>query len=111
MNSLTRAVLAFSLIAAPALSFAQDAQAPVTRAEVQAELVQLEHAGYYPSRINDTTFPADLQAAEAKVQAQNATATGSTTAQSQHQALATMPLAMTGKPHIDEPRDPFYYGA
>jgi len=108
MNTLTRAVLAISFIAAPALSFAQSAAAPVTRAEVMADLVRLEQAGYMPSRINDTRFPEDLQAAEAKVQAQNAAANPQ--AQPTTPAAANMPLAAT-TPRIDQPRDPFYYGA
>jgi hypothetical protein len=50
-------------------SFAQS-NAPVTRAEVKAQLVQLEKAGYQPGR-NDPYYPADIQAAEARVSAQN----------------------------------------
>jgi hypothetical protein len=38
----------------------------VTRAQVKAELVQLERAGYNPS-MDRTTYPAQIQAAEAKV--------------------------------------------
>ena len=43
---------------------------PVTRAEVRAELVQLENAGYNPS-VKDPYYPRDIQAAEARVQADN----------------------------------------
>jgi hypothetical protein len=108
MNTLTRAVLAISFIAAPALSFAQSAAAPVTRAEVMADLIRLEQAGYYPSRINDTRFPEDLQAAEAKVQAMNA----ATTPQAQPATPMAATTAMTAStPRIDQPRDPFYSGA
>ncbi|MDR5753473.1 MULTISPECIES: DUF4148 domain-containing protein [unclassified Caballeronia] len=55
--------------AAPALSFAQS-NGPVTRAEVRADLVQVEKAGYNPARASDPDYPADIQAAEAKVAAQ-----------------------------------------
>jgi hypothetical protein len=63
MKKLIYAVLAVAL-AAPIVSFAQDANGPVTRAQVEAELVQLENAGYRPSP-NDPHYPADIQAAEA----------------------------------------------
>ncbi|MBP0593701.1 DUF4148 domain-containing protein [Paraburkholderia sp. LEh10] len=61
--------VAVSAFAAPALSFAQ-ASAPVTRADVRADLVRVEQAGYQPGRANDSDYPADIQAAEAKVAAQ-----------------------------------------
>lgn len=59
--------------AAPVASFAQSNQ-PVTRAQVREEIVQLEKAGYNPGVVNDTTYPADIQAAEARVAARNGTA-------------------------------------
>ncbi|MFT4438766.1 DUF4148 domain-containing protein [Caballeronia sp. 15715] len=61
--------LAASALSAPVLSFAQS-NAPVTRAEVRADLVRVEQAGYNPSRGGDVDYPADIQAAEAKVAAQ-----------------------------------------
>lgn len=61
--------IAASAFAVPALSFAQS-NGPVTRAEVRADLVRLEHAGYNPAVASDTNYPADIQAAEAKVAAQ-----------------------------------------
>ena len=42
---------------------------------MRAELIQLEKAGYNPAHGEDPYYPADIQAAEAKVAAQNA-ATG-----------------------------------
>ena len=56
-----------ALAAAPVLSFAQSNQ-PVTRAQVRAELVQLEQAGYRPTAV-ETQYPSDIQAAEARVSA------------------------------------------
>jgi hypothetical protein len=44
----------------------------ISRRLLRAELVQLEKAGYNPARGEDPNYPADLQAAEAKVAAQNA---------------------------------------
>jgi hypothetical protein len=74
MKSLIQAVVVAAALVAPVAAFAQANQG-VTRAQVRAELVQLEKAGYNPSRGEDPYYPADIQAAEAKVAAQNA-ATG-----------------------------------
>ncbi|HEY1999322.1 DUF4148 domain-containing protein [Paraburkholderia sp.] len=69
MKSLIKAVAIAAVLAAPIASFAQSNQ-PVTRAQVRAELVQLEKAGYNPASSNDATYPAQIQAAEARVAAQ-----------------------------------------
>src|SRR5258708_36543752 len=66
MKSLICAVFAAAVLAAPAVSFAQVGNAPFTRAEVKADLVQVEQAGYSPAR-NDPNYPADIQAAEARI--------------------------------------------
>lgn len=60
--------LAAATLGAPALGFAQS-NAPLTRAEVRADLVRVEQAGYNPARGNDVDYPADIQAAEAKIDA------------------------------------------
>jgi Domain of unknown function (DUF4148) len=74
IKSLVSAVAFASALAAPAVSFAQS-NGPVTRAQVRAELVQLEKAGYHVSD-GHTTYPAEIQAAEAKVAEQNGAASG-----------------------------------
>lgn len=74
MKSLIQAVAIAALLAAPVASFAQAAdtsQQPMTRAEVKNQLIQLEQAGYNPARADDATYPADIQAAEQRVQAEN----------------------------------------
>lgn len=71
MKSLIQAVVISAALAAPVAVFAQATQ-PVTRAQVHTELVQLEKAGYNPARSEDPYYPADIQAAEARVAAQNA---------------------------------------
>lgn len=58
-------VIAVAVLSAPLVSFAQSS-APVSRADVRAELVQVEKAGYSPAA-EDATYPAKLQAAEARV--------------------------------------------
>jgi len=70
MKSLIQAVVVAAALAAPVAVFAQSNQ-PVTRAQVRAELVQLEKAGYHPGDGDRTTYPAQIQAAEAKVTAEN----------------------------------------
>ncbi|WP_144150475.1 DUF4148 domain-containing protein [Paraburkholderia sp. BCC1885] len=82
MKSLIQAVAIAAVLAAPAVSFAQSTesnQQPLTRAQVRAELVQLEKAGYTPARGPDPYYPSDIQAAEARVAAQNAAAQAETT--------------------------------
>jgi type II secretory pathway pseudopilin PulG len=54
-------------VALPTLAFAQNDNSPVTRAQVRAELVQLERAGYSPATGENPNYPSDIQAAEAKV--------------------------------------------
>lgn len=75
MKSLIEAAVIAALITAPLAAFAQSNQ-PVTRAQVRAELVQLEKAGYNPATSNDYDYPANIQAAEARVAAQNAQTSG-----------------------------------
>ncbi|HEF5873759.1 TPA: DUF4148 domain-containing protein [Burkholderia cenocepacia] len=45
------------------------AAAPVTRAQVHADLARVEQAGYLPSRGANADYPTDIQAAEAKIAA------------------------------------------
>jgi hypothetical protein len=69
MKSLIQTIVVAAALVAPVVSFAQS-NAPVTRAEARAQLVQLEKAGYYPSRVTND-YPDGIEAAEAKVAAQN----------------------------------------
>jgi Domain of unknown function (DUF4148) len=77
MKSLIKAVALAVVIAAPIASFAQSNQ-PLTRAQVRAELVQLEKAGYNPFHASDVTYPADVQAAEARIAAQKGESSAAT---------------------------------
>ncbi|OXI82926.1 hypothetical protein CFB50_30725 [Burkholderia sp. AU33423] len=51
-------------------AFAQSA-APLTRAQVRDELMRLEAAGYDPAKGDEGEYPADIQAAEAKLAEQD----------------------------------------
>jgi hypothetical protein len=70
MKSLIQAVTIAVAFAAPVAAFAQSS-APVTRAQVKAELVQFEQAGGRVNTSNDPYYPADVQAVQARVNAQN----------------------------------------
>jgi hypothetical protein len=80
-RTLIQAAVVAALAAVPALSFAQaQDNGPVTRAEVKNQLIQLEQAGYNPATANDATYPADIQAAEARVNQQQGLAQAQTPA-------------------------------
>ncbi|SAL88936.1 membrane protein [Caballeronia arvi] len=65
MKSWVNAVVAVAVLSTPLASFAQSSES-VSRAQVRAELAQVEKAGYSPAA-EDASYPAKLQAAEARV--------------------------------------------
>jgi len=69
MKTFISAVAVAAALAVPALSFAQQADTPVTRAQVRQELIQLEQAGYNPA-MHSPYYPDDLQAAQRRVDEQ-----------------------------------------
>ncbi|WP_206957022.1 DUF4148 domain-containing protein [Trinickia acidisoli] len=70
MKSLIQSIVIAAALTAPVAVFAQS-NAPVTRAQVKAELAQFEQAGGRVNFSNDPNYPADAQAAQARVIAQN----------------------------------------
>jgi Domain of unknown function (DUF4148) len=104
MKALISAVVVAAALVAPVASFAQSNQ-PLTRADVRAQLVQLEKAGYDPIG-EHVDYPANLQAAQARVDAQNGTA----------QAVNSgygAPIAGTsqsGRPLSSSDRNSVYFG-
>lgn len=70
MKSLIQAVAIAAAFAAPVAAFAQS-NAPVTRAQVTAEMVQFQQAGGRLNSSNDPRYPEDAQVAQARVNAQN----------------------------------------
>ena len=70
MKSLIQAVVIAAAFAAPVAAFAQS-NAPVTRAQVKAELIQFQQAGGRTNFSNDPYYPQDAQLAQARVKAQN----------------------------------------
>lgn len=71
MKTLICLTLVVSALASPALTFAQATSGQLTRAQVRADLIRVEQAGYNPSSGDDPNYPADIQAAEAKIAAQD----------------------------------------
>ncbi|MBB2928026.1 DUF4148 domain-containing protein [Paraburkholderia silvatlantica] len=90
MKSVIQAVAVAVALVAPVASFAQS-QAPLTRAQVRAELVQLEKAGYRPGDSDNTRYPEAIQAAEAKVAAQDSAVGGGADGSSASGAPVTVP--------------------
>jgi len=72
MKAFIPAVVLVSALAAPVVAFAQESNAPLTRAQVRAQVVQIEKAGYQPAGGASPYYPADIQAAEARVPAAKA---------------------------------------
>jgi peptidoglycan hydrolase-like protein with peptidoglycan-binding domain len=83
-----------ALTAAPLAAMAQSEQG-LTRTQVKQDLQRLEQAGYNPSE-RDAFYPNDIQAAEAKVDSQNAYggASSNGTSASGH-TMSTTPLGQT----------------
>jgi hypothetical protein len=79
----------------PLAAFAQTSSGHVTRAEVRAELTQLEAVGYRPST-HDADYPQALQRAEAKVAGLDAYGGAHATTHAATQA--------SGAAHIGEPQ-------
>ena len=77
MQSPIRAIIATALIAAPVVVFAQS-NAPITREQVRAEVIDLQKVGYSPGTASDFAFPGNIQAAEARLAALRAGAQSGT---------------------------------
>lgn len=65
-------LIAALLVAASAAAPAFANPSTVTRAQVRAELVQLEKTGYAVNRASDATYPDSLQAALSRLHADDA---------------------------------------
>ncbi|GJH32479.1 DUF4148 domain-containing protein [Paraburkholderia hospita] len=55
----------------PFAAFAQSS-APLTRAEVRQQVIELENAGYNPSTSDSTAYPENIQAAQRRLDAARA---------------------------------------
>ena len=59
-------IILLAAATAPALALAGQPTAGMTRAQVRAQLVQMEQAGYNPAR-RDNYYPRSIQQAEARI--------------------------------------------
>ncbi|MGU7768558.1 DUF4148 domain-containing protein [Burkholderia sp. MR1-5-21] len=98
MKSIVYAVVAATALSASVGAFAQST---VTRAQVRNELVQLENAGYKPG-LSSPYYPADIQAAQARVHGDDNSGYGAQAA----------PVVQGGAPaaKVQNPRDSIYFG-
>ena len=96
---LVQSLVVAALIAVPAVSFAQSNQ-PLTRAQVRAELVQLQQAGYNPASDN-TQYPQNIEAALSHIQAEQGSAYGGVAA-GQSNSGARRDTAQTPAPQQQE---------
>lgn len=104
MKSLISAVVVAAALVAPVASFAQSNQ-PLTRAEVRAQLVQLEKAGYNP--VGDhADYPSNLLTAQARVDAQNGTAQ----ADNSGYGAPAVGTSQSGRPLNGNNRNSIYFG-
>jgi hypothetical protein len=106
MKALIQAVVVSCALAAPALSFAQADQGQATRAQVRDDLQRVEQAGYRPVG-DDASYPADIQAAEAKVsggQPMEQTAVGGVS------PSGTMQMGAPASPSTDGNPKPVFFG-
>ncbi|WP_175425822.1 DUF4148 domain-containing protein [Trinickia violacea] len=71
MKTLVCLTFAIGALAGSAQTFAQVPSGQLTRAQVRADLIRVEQAGYNPHAGDDPDYPADIQAAEAKIAAQD----------------------------------------
>jgi hypothetical protein len=112
-RTLIQAALVAAMVAAPALAFAQadaSGNAPVTRAEVKSQLIQLEQAGYNPATSDDASYPHDIQAAEARVAQQQGVAQAPA-ADTTGYGPATNGSMQSGQPMAPvRPADSIYFG-
>jgi hypothetical protein len=95
---LATAIAAAAAIAAPTAAMAQTSG--TTRAQVKAELVQLERAGYNPAS-DQTQYPLNIQAAEQRVAAENGAASSS-------YGPSTSGTAASGAGSVAQPASPVY---
>lgn len=75
MKSLIKAVVIVASLAASATVFAQS-NSPINRAQVRAELIQLQQAGYRVGDGDEAHYPDAVQAAQARIAARNSNTSG-----------------------------------
>ncbi|CAG9221542.1 MULTISPECIES: DUF4148 domain-containing protein [Paraburkholderia] len=68
MNGACATLMLTCALGVPALASAKaDNNSELTRADVHADLIRVEQAGYRPGQSVDLNYPEDIQAAEKKI--------------------------------------------
>ena len=93
MKTLVQAVCAVAVVAVPLASLAQSDQT-LTRVQVQAEIAQLEQAGFNPANANSVDFPTNVQAADMSAAGAQNSGYGPATTGSSQMGRATNPSGM-----------------
>ncbi|PMS33446.1 uncharacterized protein DUF4148 [Trinickia symbiotica] len=91
MNFAIRTGIICAALLAPVVTFAQQSNQPVTRAQVRDDLQRLEQAGYNPAVGEDPRYPNDIQAAESRA-AQTNTGIGGAAPSATQSGNQAMPL-------------------
>ena len=78
MKTIATLLVGAAALTAPFLSFAQSTDHSVSNAQVRADLVQLEQAGYTPFTAADPRYSEEIQIADAQAGASDDTTTPST---------------------------------
>lgn len=110
MKQLALLTLTLSALVSSSLTFAQSASVPLTRAQVRADLIRLEQAGYNPAAEDDATYPADIQAAEARVAAKNVAQIDQQRAVDSVGGTQQHGSSETGKPTAKTPARSIFFG-
>jgi hypothetical protein len=98
MNTFVHTVCALAVGVVPIASLAQS-DGGLTRAQVQAEIVQLQQAGFNPANANTVDFPANMPAADA-----------SAAGQSSGYGPATNGTSQMGRPATPSGMKPVFFG-
>ena len=98
MKTLVHTVCAVAVMAVPIASLAQSDEG-LTRAQVQAEIAQLQQAGFNPANANTVDFPANMHASDA-----------SAAGQSSGYGPATNGSSQMGRPASTSGMKPVFFG-
>lgn len=92
-----RVIAVSAVLSMPAALFAQQSNESLTRDQVKADLQQLQQAGYQPAAADDSNYPNDIQAAEARIEGQ-ATGVGGAQGGASQSGRQMQPQVQPGAP-------------
>ncbi|WP_431823105.1 DUF4148 domain-containing protein [Burkholderia sp. F1] len=110
MKKIALLALTLGVVISSTATFAQSVPAALTRAQVRADLIRLERAGYNPSANDEASYPADIQAAEARAAAQDAAGSDQKAAAESMGGMPEHGASEAGKPTAGSPARSIYSG-